>query len=616
MTTYGTDAPPSRFRIERVSPGTNRWRITDGQDAVECDADLSTARGAGSVLLAATSEWGTDTTIIAEVKRLTAYLTETGMDSAGPEHEELRAAFRAIAGAAADDEAAPVVSVRPFTPFPVNVLPRVLADLVNGGAKALGCDPSQIALPVLAACSASIGNSRRIMLKESWKEPAVLWAVTVLPSGALKSPALDLGLEPIRRAQGEAIREYQEQMARHEADVEEWARKDKRTRGDKPGAPVCARIVVSDSTVEGLASILASQASGRGLLCERDEASGWLKSFNQYKAKGGADEAHWLTMHRAGGLTMDRKTGDERLLFCPRAFVSFTGTIQPGILRLALLPEHRESGLSARLLLAMPPVRRRQWSEAVVSKTVQTRYGAMLAALMELPMGGVIGDQQPIDLPLTAGAKALWVDFYNAHNAAEQASEGGDISAAWSKLEGYAARLALIVYCARMVDEGADPDAVDGVSMTAGITLARWFGGEAERVYAMLGGDAQTDEHRALWQWIRERGGRITARELRNSRASYHAAGAARDALSALVEAGYGRWVEVAPGPSGGRPVSIFEAAPAASPKPPLSVPIPASPIPETPRHDSASGGNADGDSVDGIAGEGIGDAPQQWEEP
>ena len=116
----------------------------------------------------------------------------------------------------------PAVNIRTFTPFPVEVLPTAMADLVSEGAAALGCDPSQIALPMLAACSAAIGNSRRIMLKTSWSEPAVLWTVTVLPSGSLKSPAMDLAIEPIRKEQARAIVKWKGEMAEYRTRCDEW----------------------------------------------------------------------------------------------------------------------------------------------------------------------------------------------------------------------------------------------------------------------------------------------------------------------------------------------------------------------------------------------------------
>ena len=59
-------------------------------------------------------------------------------------------------------------------PFPVHVLPSPVGDYVHAASKAIGCDPSFIALPVLAGLSRAIGNGRVIRLKRTWTEPAII----------------------------------------------------------------------------------------------------------------------------------------------------------------------------------------------------------------------------------------------------------------------------------------------------------------------------------------------------------------------------------------------------------------------------------------------------------
>jgi hypothetical protein len=348
--------------------------------------------------------------------------------------------------------------------------------------------------------------------------------------------------------------------------------------------------VVSDATVEALADRL--QSAPRGLLCERDELSGLLNGLNQYKSKGGADVAYWLEMHRAGSLLIDRKTGDQKIIHASRAFMALTGTIQPGVLRRALTPEYMEAGLAARLLVAMPPVKRRKWSEATVRDPVKKQYADTLAALMAIPMGGNADTPEPVDLPMTAGAKKLWINFYNEHNAAEQASEGGDLAAAWSKLEGYAARLALVIHCVRAVSGETDPVVVDAESMASGIALVRWFGGEAERAYTTLAGDGVADARVELWEYIvREHDGRITTRDLAHAKSKYRPSGSAREALNDLVEGGYGRWIEMPSGEKGGHPVTVFEAA---------------KPVTEPPESISGNSGNGNETPAGAIENEGF----------
>ena len=174
------------------------------------------------------------------------------------------------------------------------------------------------------------------------------------------------------------------------------------------------------------------------------------------------------------------------------------------------------------------------------------------------------GQPQPIDIPLAALGKQAWIDFYNSH-AREQAKMAGDLAAAWSKLEGYAARFALLVHLIRAESDDstlADSGAVDERSIAAGVTLSRWFGDEAARVYAIIGGDAETPEareQRELLRIIRDRGGEITVRQLMQASRRYReSAEEAEAALGQLVTAEVVDVREDRHGARGGRPVFVF----------------------------------------------------------
>jgi len=457
-----------------------------------------------------------------------------------------------------------------FQPFPVNVLPEPLRAFVSGSAQAIGCDSAYIALPLLATLAAAIGNTRRIQLKRGWSEPAIVWAVIIGESGTQKTPAFRLGLQPLRdlqakamKAHAAALEAYEIEILRFEKRLAEWKRsKSKSDPPQKPELPEGTRMVVSDTTVEALAPILL--ANPRGVLLARDEIGGWLASFDRYSGgKGGADEAHWLSMHAGESIIVDRKTGTPRTIYVPSASVSVTGGIQPGILDRALGAEHRESGLLARLLLAMPPRRAKRWSEAEISPLTEAAVLAIFERLHELDFVlDADGDAHPVTLPLAPAGKAAWIKFYNEHGQ-EQANLTGDLSAAWSKLEGYAARLALVLHCVRWAAE--DPtltaaDEVDEVSVEAGVALSRWFGHEARRVYAALSEDDEARARRQLVEWIERRGGSVTLRELTHGVRQYRGnSDAARAALDTLAKAGIGRWTHPAPGSAGGRPSPRFE---------------------------------------------------------
>jgi hypothetical protein len=488
----------------------------------------------------------------------------------------------------------PAASVS-YQPFPLAALPEPVRRFIATAAKAIGCDLCYIAVPLLAVLAAAIGNTRRILLKRGWAEPAVIWAVIVGESGTQKSPALDVVLRALRRLQNAAFKTYEEQFKeyevarlRYEKDLATW-RKSK-LGGDppeKPVQPTCVRHYVSDITVEALAERL--QDNPRGLLLVREELSGWVKGFDKYRPKGvGGDVAHWLTMHGARDLVVDRKTGDRRTIHVPRAAVPVAGSIQPGILRRALTSDHFEEGLAARLFFAMPPPKAKTWSEDEIDPDVEQALEQLLSWLYQLrPDTDRDANPCPRDLRLDAEAKREWITFYNTH-ANEQAELTGDLAAAWSKLEGGAARLALLVHLTRWAGgEPMDPDFVDAASVRAGVVLARWFAHEALRVYAVLGESEEDRDRRRLVELIHRKGGRITARELmQGDRRFRDSADAAEQALQELVEAGLGTWEPLSPTDRGGHPSRCFH----------LSTSVYAY---ETPENPEESGGSVDVDSVD-----------------
>ena len=453
-----------------------------------------------------------------------------------------------------------------FKPFPVHVLPQPVRGFVKTGAKAIGCDPTFIALPMLSALASAIGNTRHIRLKQGWTEPAIIWTASVAESGDKKSPPIDLVKRPLERRQVKAFKECAERCKQYQRDLQDYTRRlkkwqNKNESGDPPEPPVepiVDRCWFDDATVEAIAVLLQQQP--RGLLRITDELSGWLGGFDRYSPSKGGDVAKWLEMHGARSMMVDRKTGDHRTLYVQRAAVSIAGTIQPDVLGPALGKEHFANGLAARLLLACPPKRVLRWTDDEIDTETENSIDCLFDWLFELrPNRDGDGEPYPKAVDLTPAGKREFVKFYNEH-ADERANLTGDLSAAWSKLEGYAARFALVIHFTRLAAGDStleNPDEVDAASIRAGVKLSRWFGNEARRMYAML---SESDEERAtrrLAEWIERRGGSVTIREVQQGHRRFQTTTDAEAALLALVEANYGSW-----GPSSlgkrGRPTRRF----------------------------------------------------------
>jgi hypothetical protein len=438
----------------------------------------------------------------------------------------------------------------PYQPFPSAALPEPLRAFTEQTAAALGCDPAYVALPVLAAVAGCIGNARRIRIKRSWSEPSVLWCGVVGESGTLKSPAQEVALAALEKVEARLAADRREMLRQYEGDRDRYKEKRRealKNNKELPLEPECPperRVLVHDITIERLAELLADNP--KGLLLAREELAGWLGSFARYRAKAtveSSDLPYWLSIHGARSIRVDRKGGDRRTTYVPHAAVSVIGGIQPGTLARCLGPAYSEAGLTARLLLAMPPRRRKSWTEAEAAPETVKAYEDLLDKLLGLEL---VDDEQgprPFDVKLDRDAKQRWITYYGEW-AARQDAAHGDYAALLSKLEGACGRLALLHHVVSRVGQGEDDcDPVEVESIEAAITLVQWFAHEAARIYSTLEEEDGERDTRRLVEWVQRQGGRVTVKQLQNSNSrKYPTRDQAETALDGLVELELGRW--------------------------------------------------------------------------
>lgn len=457
-----------------------------------------------------------------------------------------------------------------FHPFPTKTLPEPVRSLVVDGARAIGCDESFIALPALAVCAAAIGSTRRLRINSTFKVPSSLWCVVCAESGTGKSPAFRLAMAPMKAIQRELF----------------------------SGADDAEQLHTSNVTIEALSDLL--NRNRRGMLVAVDELNGWLKSFDRYAGRGGGDLPAWLSLYDGDGFVINRKTGPKKTLYVDETAVSICGGIQPAILRQSLTTENLTSGLVARLLIVNPPRQITQWSNASITESVLHDYEILVRNLCKLGFGPEIdtGTERPVHVDVSEGAMALWVEHFN-RTGAEQQEHSGDVVTAYDKLKLYAARLVLVLHCVKQAaGQSVDPNAVDTETMREAIELTEWFKRETLRVYAMLSERDSDREQRKLVEWITRKGGRVTAREVRQGFRSLKAPRASEAALSDLVEAGVGKWEAPQSGSSGGRPTRKFVLSTCL-----LSTKLNKSRV---------SGGFVDVDSVDNVDAAPV---PEAWED-
>ncbi len=371
-------------------------------------------------------------------------------------------------------------------PFPVDALPPVLRRIVVEGARQQNVDAAFFAVPLLPILTGAVGASRQVLVRRGWLEPSILWAAPVAVSGAGKSPPIEVMLRPLRQRDEDLLHRSHVAHEDHKARLAEWnraqRRKDGADSGPAPEPPARLCCLVDDVTCEALAVRLTENP--RGCTLAADELATWLGSFDAYRSGRGADEAKWLGIYGARPLKVDRKVGGT--IYVARPHVSVVGGIQPRVAARVLGKQQRESGLAARLLLAMPPTRACLWTDEYVPQATLDEYGRVVRSLLDL---SVAADQPTTTLRLSDEARDLFRAAHDefAESGAAAASQGDeDAAASHAKLRSAVPRIALALHLARAAEGGCAELAreVDGEAMAGAIAIGRYFGSEAQAIYA------------------------------------------------------------------------------------------------------------------------------------
>lgn len=453
------------------------------------------------------------------------------------------------------DDAAPGLEWRPV---PLECLPESLARFIYESAEAIGCDPGFVFLPALATLAGAVAGGASIAVKRGWVEPLNLWAGVVGVSGTSKTPALSACVEPLRAKHRQATVAWQVEMERHEVaemvhkkQLAEW----KSHAGDppaKPKRPEMTYYVLGDTTVEKVALVLKHNP---GVILVADELAAWLGGFGRYSGAAAGEVGFWLSLGSGTPTQVDRVGRDP--LFVERGIINLAGGVQPQTLRRLVAGPLVESGLLARMLLAMPPESPAVWTDAEVSDATGEYWRCVVNNLTTLRAS------EPVKLWIDGDALALWKSETNAFGLLRDGLSESE-RALWSKLKGTAARIAGLLHCYRWAESKGELGAISVVDAEAGWELARWFLHEGRRVYSLCGltgakvpGESG-DRDAKLLAWIARKGGAVTPRDVMgHNRDWYPDAEQAKRALIRLAAQGRLEYhAEPAAGP--GRPTEYY----------------------------------------------------------
>jgi hypothetical protein len=291
-------------------------------------------------------------------------------------------------------------------PFPFEAFPSTFRDLLLTYSAALQIEPELVALMMMGVLSGAIGNTIRISVKEGWAIPPFLWIAIVKESGYGQSPAQHAILSPVKLLQAKDTDRYNAELKAYEEAFRKAQRNDSIQIPEKPRA---TQRIVSDVTTEALADIF--EHDGRGVISDKDELSGLVCSFNQYKTRGGDDRQKWLSLFNCEPLKVDRR---DRTRFIKNTGIAIIGGIQTRILPDVFNDRAFNDGLLPRFLIYRAQGKDLRFNRQGISDYARKAWQDLVTGCYQIPCNyDKSGFIKPVVHILDGKALDLWETFYN-----------------------------------------------------------------------------------------------------------------------------------------------------------------------------------------------------------
>lgn len=369
-------------------------------------------------------------------------------------------------------------------PFPLDVLPNKVREIIDEANVTLGFPKDYLAMSMLTAMSAAIGNTHKVEYNTCWQEYCILFVALVGRPGANKSHPLSFAMQPLINFDAEQSAIFNEAMKRYGAAME-LPPKERVANGydTNPTEPRRIRFTMQDVTPEAVHRILSENP--RGLCLYADELAAWFKNFNRYN--NGSEEQFWLSVFSAKPTMSDRKSSRSSI-FIKRPFISVIGTMQKRILSELAKGERSANGFIDRILFViLKQELSTRWSMKQPTFDVTDEWQNILSRLMCIECAyDENNDIVPVIVPFAE--EALERLFEWQHELSDKCdTEPNEILVGiYCKLQIYAIRFCLIIQMARWACNDAGKDVIDLISVERAITLAEYFMESAKKVQTIL----------------------------------------------------------------------------------------------------------------------------------
>lgn len=403
------------------------------------------------------------------------------------------------------DKPVPLGSRHVLPPFPVDALPKWVADMVKGVAEETQTPPDLPGTIALASLSAAAGGLAIVRVRPGWDEPVNIYSAAVAEPGTRKSAvyrALTAPLYVAERSLNEklAAERYEQEVERDRlAEVDKKAReaairaKEGAEAGKAVQAAAAAARALDEVRIPAIFQLIASDVSPEECISILDAQGGRLAIMSaegrvfdiitgRY-ANGEPCLTPFLEGHAGDSLRVNRRG---RYEYVERPALTIGVCIQPAVLRwIADKPRLRGQGLLARFLYSVPAgmVGYRQAESAAVSDEVRAAYDLKLKAMV-LSLADWSDD--PMILTPDDRARKLVIDYLAAIEP--RLRPDGDLYGLrdWAaKLAGATVRIAGLLHVSEHLKDGyAKP--IDELVMRRALQLGDYFTAHALAAFGVM----------------------------------------------------------------------------------------------------------------------------------
>ena len=372
--------------------------------------------------------------------------------------------------------------------FPLDVFPQkmqsVIIDMVvHGNFKV-----DYVAMSMLSAASAALGNTYRIHIKQDWDTNAALYIILVGRPGMGKTPPLQLAYKPIREYERKQFDKFH-----HELDLYEAACVTKESGSKEMKKPILKRVTLDDFTLEAL--VLEHYNNLRGIAITYDEILGLLANTDRY---GKNPMLERLLSIWSGCPLENTRVKNDRPQRIEEPCVNIIGTTQTRRMKELMTSKFMDTGFLDRILIVYPKSKKvPHWQDEEENHVRQSeaskKWADIIEKIFELDYvrNGETDECCPHILYMDKDARSCYFDWWNRNVDAINAIEDDEeVETRVMKHNTHVARLALLLQALRFACGESHLQSVELDSIKGALRLNAYCEDCYQRCRAFVAEDA------------------------------------------------------------------------------------------------------------------------------